>query len=278
MSLFYHVTALQHRLDRAAAALAIAVTPRSVHDTRVAARRIRVMISACRGNLDSAAAKRYRRCLKALTRELEAVREAHVRRHALSQLAKERRGNIHGKHSRALYERASKEYDSVAYRLRWTVTTARWRQRLTDLRELSVLSSQVKDDDDWAVTAMNRVVKRCRRRLRDALARVGRSAKKLHKIRLKVKAMRYLLEHCLSKNAIATNLEVKHLREMQNCLGDMHDEENLLKSLRTEQRHREAARDMREELKARKIRRIHAFKGCRKKLSRLWDSADFSTA
>ena len=87
--------------------------------------------------------------------------------------------------------------------------------------------------------------------------------------------MRYILEGCLSNSAIVRNSELKCLRQLQTCLGNMHDEENLSKTLRAEQRHHEAARDIAEKIKARKSRHHRAFKGYRKDLMRLWDSAAF---
>jgi hypothetical protein len=62
------------------------------------------------------------------------------------------------------------------------------------------------------------------------------------------------------------------LRQIQTCLGDMHDEENVLNSLGAEPTLREAARDVCKKLELRKGRHIHAFKGHRKELTRIWHS------
>jgi CHAD domain-containing protein len=101
-----------------------------------------------------------------------------------------------------------------------------------------------------------------------ALRTLHRGCWPLHRIRLKVKAMRYLLECCLSKRAAAGNPELKRLRQIQTCLGDMHDDENLLNFLRAERGHLDVARGIRAKLKARKGQRVHAFKRCRKGLVR----------
>jgi CHAD domain-containing protein len=263
---------LHRNLDQSAAALNFAVTPTAIHKTRVAARRLRVLLHAYRREFDSNEAKRFRRELKLLTRDLEAAREADVTRHVIAQVAKTRDGTI-GRNSRALHRRAVKQCAAVLRSLRLTIAAAPWQQRLRDLRQLAGLSSLVKENRALAAKVMDRVVKRRRRRLRDALGRAGRRAKRFHKIRLKVKAMRYLLESGLPKTAIATSLELKRLRQIQTCLGDMHDEENVLKSLGAEPTHREAARELCKKLKTRKGRHIHAFKGHRKELMRIWESA-----
>jgi CHAD domain-containing protein len=216
------------------------------------------------------------RHLKGITRDLEAAREADVTRHIIMQLGRNRRGRMNS-NSRELYERAVKRYESATYGLRMTIAADPWRQRLTDLGRLSVLSSLVKENDDLAATVMYRLVKRHRRRLRRKLSKVGRSPKRLHRVRLRVKAIRYILEGCLSNSVIRGNFELKCLRQLQNCLGDMHDEENLLKALRTERRRHEAARDIARKLEDRKSRHLHAFKAYRKALMRVWHSAAFST-
>jgi CHAD domain-containing protein len=69
------------------------------------------------------------------------------------------------------------------------------------------------------------------------------------------------------------NTEIKLLRQLQNCLGDMHDGENVLKALRKERRDRETVCNLCEKLKAQKCRQLHAFKKHRKALTRLWYGA-----
>jgi len=272
-----HRVAVLHRsLGQTMVTLTDRASPTAIHNTRVAARRLRVLLRTFRKEFDSEEVKRYMRHLKGITRDLEAAREADVTRHAIMQLGRNRRGHMNS-NSRELYERAVKRYESAIYDLRMTIAGDPWQQRLTDLWRLSVLSSLVKENDDLAATVMHRVVKRRRRGLRRKLSKVGRSPKRLHRVRLKVKAMRYILAGCLSNRAVASNSEVKCLRQLQNCLGDMHDEENLFKALRAEQRHHEAARDIAGKLQDRKSGHLHAFKGYRKDLMRLWDSAAFST-
>jgi CHAD domain-containing protein len=136
---------------------------------------------------------------------------------------------------------------------------------------LTGLPSLVKENKAFAARVRDRLVTRRRRRLRDALDRAGRSPKRFHKVRLKVKAMRYLLESRFSKSAVASSLELKRLRQTQTCLGEMHDEENLLNSLRAEPGQHETAREVCKKLKTRKGRHIHAFKGHRRQLMRIWD-------
>lgn len=266
------VAGLQHALNRAAATLAAAPSPAAIHGTRVAARRLRVLLNAYAQELDSKARKRYRRELKKLADDLEPAREADVARRLLLALA--RNGGGDSGASRVLCERAARRCESTAAALRATLAAAAWRRRLAQLRQLSALSSLVKENDDSAATVTHRLEKRHRRRLRAALSDAGSNPAKLHRIRLKIKSMRYLLEACLLRSAIENNEELKRLRQIQNCLGEIHDAENVRKTLRAGQTDRKTAHEFRERLKNWKGRRLRAFKKCRKALIRLWGGSD----
>jgi CHAD domain-containing protein len=269
----HQVAVLQHGLDRAAAALAVAPSSAAIHGARVAARRLRVLLSAHARELESKARKRYRRELKELAGDLEPAREADVARRLLLELARNGSGDIDGA-SRGLCERAVRRYESKTASLRATMAGASWRQRLRHLQQLSVFSSLVKENDVSAATATHRLMKRHRRRLRMALDNAGNRPSKLHRVRLKIKAMRYLLETCLPKSAIENNEELELLRQIQNCLGDIHDAENVSETLRAVRTNRKTAREFRERLKNWKGRRLRDFKKCRIALARLWGVAD----
>jgi triphosphatase len=268
----HEVKVLHQRVDRAAAALATSAAPSAVHDTRVAARRLRVLLQAYRREFDAVAAKQFKRALVHLVRDLEAAREADVTRRTIEGLTRNPRTGA-GRQSLGLRERAAREYASSVSRLQATVAAAPWQQRLIDLRRLSVLAALVKENRASAMTVMTRLVRRRRRRLRDALRRVGKDPKRLHKIRLKIKALRYLLEDRLSQTAIARSAELRRLAQLQDCLGELHDEENLLEALRAGQIRRDAARLICKGLKARKKKHLREFKSRRHELLQLWRGA-----
>ena len=215
------VEALHGSVDHAAAALARSVTPSGVHDTRVAARRLRVLLQVYRGAFDSAAAKPFKRALARLAYDLEPARDADVTRRAIENLTRNPH-TLAARQSRALREHAAREYALA---------------------------------------------------VREALGHAGKDPKRLHRIRLKIKSLRYLLENCLSKAAIVRNAELRRLRQLQGCLGDLHDEENLLETLRTNRTRPDAAGVLRDVLKARKKRHLQEFKSHRNHLLHLWHRA-----
>jgi len=267
------IIALQHALDRTATALRLKATPEKIHDVRIAARRLRALLHAFRRELDSRSVKQYRRELKGLTHDLEAAREAHVTKSAIAQLTKVGSSNIRIE-AGALHERVADEYLLAVQRLRTRVAAAPWRRRLSKLQRLSIRPSLVPMNGEPAAIAILRRVNRAHRWLRLALCHAGKNPKRLHRLRLKVKQVRYLLEDSGVKTPLATESELKGLRLLQDCLGDMHDEENLRESLRNRRMPRRATHGLMDELRRRKRGRYEEFKKGRKDLMKRWHDLD----
>jgi CHAD domain-containing protein len=87
---------------------------------------------------------------------------------------------------------------------------------------------------------------------------------------LKVKQVRYLLEDSGVKTPLAAESELKGLQRLQDCLGAMHDEENLCESLRARRKPRRATHSIIEELERRKHGQFKEFKKRRKDLMKRW--------
>ncbi len=267
------ISTLQAALDRTAAALRLNATSKRVHDVRIAARRLRSLLHAFRRDLDPRSVQQYRRKLKALTHDLEAAREAHVTRHAIAQLQKEGSAGIRIE-AGALREEVADGYSSALRRLRKRVAAASWRRRLSSLQRLSIRASLVPVNGEPAATAVSRRVNRARGRLRLALRRAGKSVERLHRLRLRVKHVRYLLEDDIcAKTPLAADSELRCLRRLQDCLGDIHDEENLCGSLRARRMPGRATHGIVEELGRRKRERFKEFKKCRRDLMKRWRHA-----
>ncbi len=263
------IIALQHALDRTAEALRLRATPKRIHDVRVAARRLRALLHAFRRELESRSVNQYRRKLTALTHDLETAREAHVTRRQIAQLAREGSATVRIE-ANALYGRVENEYLSALRRLRSRVAAAPWQGRLSRLRRLSMRETLVPANDEPAAGTIIQRVNHARRRLRHALGHAGKNAKRLHRLRLRVKRVRYLLEDIGAKPPLAAQSELKSLQRLQDCLGDMHDEENLRESLRARRMPRRATHTIVGELERRKRERFKEFKLFRKELMKRW--------
>jgi CHAD domain-containing protein len=263
------IVALQRDLDRAAAALTAQATPKRIHTVRVAARRLDALLHAFERELDSRSVKRYRRALKALIHNLEEAREADVTRRAVARLKREGGDGIR-READALHEQLANDYSSALQRLRSQVADAPWRRRLSSLRRLSIRESLAPVNDDPAAGTIIRRVNHARRGLRRAMGHAGKNAHRLHRLRLKVKRVRYLLEVVGGKASLASESELQGLRRLQDCLGDMHDEENLRDSLRVGRMPRRATHSIIEELKRRKLVHFKEFNKCGKAMMKRW--------
>jgi CHAD domain-containing protein len=217
------IISLQRTLDRTAAALRSKPTPGRIHDVRVAARRLRALLRTFRRELHPHLVRKYRAKLKALTHDLEAAREADVARRAVAQLAGEGRADVR-REAGGLRDQVAEEYRSARQRLRSRVVAVSWECRLSSLRRLSMCASLVPVSDEPAATAILRQVDHARRRLRFALRRAGKTTARLHRLRLKVKRTRYLMEDGSVGRVPVAPAELRGLRRLQDCLGDLHDD------------------------------------------------------
>jgi CHAD domain-containing protein len=269
MRLRRRVVNLEHHLQQAMAQLNVAITPEGIHAARVAVRRLRVLLRAYRGDFNAAAAKEFKIILKQFTRDLEKAREANVLERGLARLTGNGGGPVSSA-SRTLNGRAAKAFELAVSELRIIVAGAAWREALRHLGELSTWPSLIRENDRSATKVQNRLLKRARSRLRHAVGHARKNPAKLHRVRLKVKAARYLLEDSLSKQMMQRSSELKLLRKLQDCLGDFHDEENLDKTIRRAIYHVPA---IRAKIKGRKRQHLLAYKTHSRALLELWDRA-----
>ncbi len=115
-----------------------------------------------------------------------------------------------------------------------------------------------------------RVLRRRRLRLRAALRYRGHGFRHLHKIRVRIKTLRYLLEQCESTHPGAARTEVKQLSKLQDCLGDFHDTSCLIHALKRQWRYRRATTELSADIDARQMELFHSFRKHRRQLRRLW--------
>jgi len=199
--------------------------PDALHDLRVALRRLRSWLRACRPALDDTVSRRSRRAFGTLARETNAARDAEVslawlealrdlpddaaaaREHLVATLAEERDRTARG------------AVEAVERRL------PRALRRLT--RQLSHYVVDHTLDTPHDETLMGAftadLVRRHGRQLADALSRVESSAGVVaaHQARIAGKRLRYLLEP-LDADPRAAGL-VARLKGLQDRLGQFHD-------------------------------------------------------
>jgi CHAD domain-containing protein len=199
---------------------------RSVHQARVATRRLREALPVLRGSMNGAALSRLRRQVRKMTRALGPVRELDVSLAHLDQLAA---GHVVS--SRALgavrqalaRERAARRREMLA-----TITPGRLnrlRERLTRVSTGAAAPAPATATEE----ARRQVGKRAGR----LLATVERAgglylADRLHAVRVAAKKLRYALEIERELKRSRSTARITQLKRLQDLLGRMHDFEVLI--------------------------------------------------
>lgn len=223
---------LQQLVDQKLDALARAATPAAVHEGRIAARRLSVVLRALKRLLVPIVRRRYSAALKQIVTDLEQVREADVRHDAIKALI----GcgeNFNREQAQKVLVYNAELRNRSRRKLRRLIKSPRWKQRQ---RKLGLYAQQlfpIATSREPDVVMIRKTINRRDRRLRKQLQHVGRTAKKLHRLRLRIKGMRYLIEALgpLSDKAVRT--DQKQLRQLQNRLGHYHDNWDLRRWLRS---------------------------------------------
>lgn len=203
---------------------------RELHAFRVAIRRLRSHLRAYRRSLGKAAGRKVQRSLRDLTRATNAVRDTDVQLAWLASvrptLAKEdragldwlRRRQVESRRTacRGMLERLRRDFPAAARRLRKRMHAGgKERSRAYRAAFLELL--------DGEVTA-----------LRDRLSAIaaGNDESAIHKARIQVKRLRYLIEP-LRNELEEARVAVRRLKKFQTLLGELHDRNVLEAALGT---------------------------------------------
>jgi CHAD domain-containing protein len=183
----------QQQLERAAAAVARNPSAAAVHRTRVAARRLRALLSALGERKNRIEVRRYRRDLRSLALELATVRQADVMRdEMLDTLAKLDHSEVPGRRKvRALLDQ---ECVLARRQLRAHARSVAWQERLQRLQrsssELLALLARMRDEQSMArdmIVNSAQAFWRARRR-------GNGNWRDLHRIRIHAKSHRYVVD------------------------------------------------------------------------------------
>jgi CHAD domain-containing protein len=260
---------LQQHLDLNLEALQRHVTPKSVHDTRTAARRLRVILQAFKQHLPPSQARGYRRALKRVTRGLGQVRDADVANEYVANLVS---GGLHRNRNKleSLSADLRRRRLRLVLKLQARIAEPSWAERVSMLQSAASVQCPALRNKDPIGTAASALVTKRRRRLRARLLKSNRTPRALHRLRLSVKALRYLCEEVGTFGATGVaQEEVAAIVKLQDCLGKLHDLETL---------HREAPygrppRELRLMISARRKHLLRKYDEQRSMILQLWDRA-----
>ncbi len=272
-SLRQYIRQMQLSLDAALDALARSVTPITVHACRTQTRRIRAFLRTFRHAFNSVELARYENMLRRLTRELAPVRSADVEQQVIERLAQEqcipREDGLQEVLAMAAYARSRAVWDLQARMIGGV-----WSRRRERLRQASSDPKLIAESRAPMAVMTARILSRRRRRLRRLLRAHKRSPRALHKRRLKIKSLRYILERCAADNA-AVRAELKQLRLLQDHLGEFHDEWTLQRRLAHQRPYLRANIDIRSRLLGHRDDLLHDIEKHQRHLLRIWKQAAF---
>jgi len=262
---------LRRRLELNLEALQQQVTPESIHKVRTAARRLRAVLSVFKRELSPALSRDYRRALKCVTRKLGRLRDADVAHQSVEKLCAERHGRRRDELkslSSALESRRLRQ----ALVLQAHLTGSPWLKAVATLR--SDVNFILTNEQPMASVALTLRAHR-RGRLLARLRKSERSPERLHRLRRKVKTLRYLSEEMRAIGiGRVREEEAAALVGLQDILGKLQDLEALRHALRRYAQHRGAAGELRVQAAARRKQLLRDFDERRAALLSVWGEKD----
>ena len=269
IALLGHLSALLDALDQSIAALDRAATPAVVHEARVQARRLRVLLRVFIRPSAPAAVDRQIEALREIGHYLDAIREADVARQEISELAARCNTNAASAFD-ALGALRGRERNRAARELKGHLNAAAWSKRIKKLRVMARNAIRSSAPSGGIESLAGRQFEKRRRRLLKALRRESNTPFELHRLRLKVKFMRYLCEELSWSIKDSRQLQIKQLRALQTCLGDLRDGWHLQESLLEETRYPKAAHELGTRLAVEQRLHMREYRRRRKRLLRAW--------
>lgn len=199
---------------------------RSVHQARVATRRLREALPVLRASIDSQALGRAERQVRKMTRALGPVRELDVALAHLDDLGA--RNLVSSRALARLRAAMSQERQSRRREMLAAITPGkmqRLQQRLQDVR-----AAPPAPNSPAALEEARMQVARRARRLASAVERAGGLylPDRLHLVRIASKKLRYALEIERELKRSRGTARVSQLKRLQDLLGRMHDFEILI--------------------------------------------------
>ena len=221
--------------DRAADELAEGARDEPLHDFRVAVRRLRSALKTFRPWLEDGVARRHERRLKKITRATNAPRDAEVQ---LAWLAS-KRDALASARQRVGYDLLASRYEARAHEGPDTAQLAdRFRRAAKKLRRrLETYERRVQPGGDGGASfgaVLAALVDDQTDEVSARLAAIGDATDELgvHKARIEAKRLRYLIEPLRGYRRADSDGAVRHLKSLQDALGELHDAHVLAGELR----------------------------------------------
>jgi CHAD domain-containing protein len=265
------VTQMQRSLDAKLDALSRSATPDTLHSCRTQTRRLRALLRTFRHAFNPAALARYENVLRHLTRDLGAARSADVEQQVIARFVAEQ-CVPKDDGLEQLLAIAAQNRSRAVWALKAKMSDDLWLRRLERLQRAASDPASIVESRLSMAEMTARALRRRRRRLRRRLRACKQSPRALHRLRLKIKSLRYLLECCAPYQAVVHG-EMKQLRLLQDRLGELHDEWSLQRALARQRPYLRANVDICAKLRSHRKELMRSIDTHRKHLLRVWKQA-----
>jgi CHAD domain-containing protein len=202
--------------------------PEAVHQMRVGTRRLRAALRVFASYVRPK--KRARRGLPWLARRLGRVRDHDV---IIALLVERHLEQIHGDEGQrleALVARFKERRFRAHQRLAGALKRGRYKKLRIALEELAARPRFGGSEDDMAARLLEEGIERLGAEVSSepAMNLPAPSAEELHALRIAFKRLRYVLDFHAEIRGVAYEVERRLTRELQECLGELHDHDVLL--------------------------------------------------
>ncbi len=200
----------------------------AVHQSRVSARKIRVLLHAWRSECHPVKYAELRFELRDLSRALQPGREADVRRQRMAKILRHAPAALL-QESRLLLAKLDQQRSLIRHQLRDTLHSPRWKRSLVLIAE-SLNSPELfalpNTTESWEYEFVE-LKKRLGKLLKEC-ARKKFAKQSLHDLRIKMKSIRYHGDALIDMQVLEPLSELKRLHRLQSLLGDIHDNQQIM--------------------------------------------------
>jgi CHAD domain-containing protein len=268
-----NVRGMHSELTQRLMALQRSITPDRVHDARTAIRRLLAVLSGYKEFFKVVPRRRYVLALKQMTSKLDALRDADVMQKTLQGFsANAERSTSEERH--ALIGMTSRNRQQRLAALKADIALGRWTTRIAQLQcSASAALTDIKTPIS-VQSSVAHILKRCRQRLRSALDYHGRAPRRLHKLRAKVRKMRYILEQATFSHHEKSRLEIARLCSLQESLGALHDAWVLRRAVRARLGDDYAGGDLARKQSRQKKHLLSTYQEDRRALLHVWSESE----
>jgi len=209
-------------LDQCLGRLSESSSRETIHECRVAARKLRAASRALRRPPIRLPTRPLSQDLKALLQDLAPARDADVRLETLRNVLLQS-ASMNSAKSRELLALAYVQHARLRSELANLTKSPRWARRRARLGQRAMEAASLLQVRESPLQSLKELIQRTDLGLRGRMRRVPRSPEKIHRLRMKIKELRYLLE---AFGQLCGELEcvgVKPLGRLQDRIGEFHD-------------------------------------------------------